>query len=117
MQEQSKFGDFPGVKQLDTAIKACVADAMKVISERFTPQQIRDNILKALAGSNPVGDISAFGITLELKLTSGKKGGKDFSNVKYFELKDKENFGYGLISYLKNNYSKGRNPKLWMSAN
>lgn len=117
IQEQSKFGDFPGVKQLDTAIKACVADAMKVISERFTPQQIRDNILKALAGSNPAGDISAFGITLELKLTSGKKGEKDFSNVKYFELKDKENFGYGLISYLKNNYSKGRNPKLWMSAN
>lgn len=100
MMSQKKYASVIKDVGLDAALEGCAEKAFQWVKKKYPDvQALRQGILQALAQSNTQGDISAFGITLELKTTSN--WGPN-SSIKYFELKDYDNFGYGLISYVHN---------------
>lgn len=79
---QSKY------KELDNEIFLAAMDAVKQVVADLPPEEIKEKILYALAGSNPQGDafIKGYG-GIELKFTSSTS-----DRVKYFTLNDIENF-------------------------
>lgn len=106
MMAQKKYASTIKDIGLDQALESCAEKAFEWVKKTYpNVEAIRQGILQALAQSNSKGDISAFGITLELKTTSN--WGPN-SSIKYFELKDYDNFGYGLISYVYNTMEQQR---------